>query len=447
MRCSGERRSHWISMTFVIVASVCFLMPSVRATAQQGQNAVYSSSGTKTPLPDFIDASQFGSSTTNICTVLNFILNTTNGILTASGGVIDARGLPGTTSTSMTCTASPWTGITSPPPSTILLPAGTIVIPSTWILPSNTHLIGEGDGIPVPSVSTPGTTIQFASISGTATMIQFGSSSPCSGISVERLTLDAQDQALNGIANQYCQASYVDHVSLYQILGTGLSVSGSATDSGPYSNIAFDTGGYSGTSSTVCVSINNAGHTRGIHGLYCKSETNDAPAAVLLDSSNNSIEDVTVVGFYDGILVGANANAQSNVLVNITGDTTYHVCSPGCVTPVRAIHIANNSHTVTDLSIMGVSNSGLSGTYTIVDDVTGTDLLDSSVAIYALGQYGSGGYSRFTTSPNAATWASGTGTPSSCTASAGGSLFSNTSGSGYALYVCPAGGGSWKGIL
>jgi hypothetical protein len=27
------------------------------------------------------------------------------------------------------------------------------------------------------------------------------------------------------------------------------------------------------------------------------------------------------VGFYDGILVGANANARSNVLVNIVGDT------------------------------------------------------------------------------------------------------------------------------
>ena len=36
---------------------------------------------------------------------------------------IDARGLPGNTTTSMTCTASPWAGIANPPPSTILLPA------------------------------------------------------------------------------------------------------------------------------------------------------------------------------------------------------------------------------------------------------------------------------------------------------------------------------------
>src|SRR6202030_2492546 len=90
-----------------------------------------------------------------------------------------------------------------------------IIISSLWILPSNTHLIGEGDGIPMYSsgtlISTPGTTIQAASgFSGT--MIQFGSSSPvcpssgCSGISVENLTLDGQGplgQTVNGIANSY----------------------------------------------------------------------------------------------------------------------------------------------------------------------------------------------------------------------------------------------------
>jgi hypothetical protein len=109
-------------------------------------------------------------------------------------------------------------------------------------------------------------------------MIQFGSSSVCplvssvrisTGVSVENLTLDGQAQSINGISNQYSQSnSYVNHVSLYQILGTGLLVSysgtSSATNSGPYSNLDFDTGGYSGTSSTVCASINGVSGTRGI---------------------------------------------------------------------------------------------------------------------------------------------------------------------------------------
>jgi hypothetical protein len=91
----------------------------------------------------------------------------------------------------MTCSASPWVGITNPLPSTILLPAGTIQISSSWVLPSNTRLIGEGESDPLSAV--PGTTIQAGNIqSQTGTMIQFGSSavcgsSGCGGISVERL--------------------------------------------------------------------------------------------------------------------------------------------------------------------------------------------------------------------------------------------------------------------
>jgi hypothetical protein len=192
-----------------------------------------------------------------------------------------------------------------------------------------------------------------------------------------------------------------------------------------------------------------SGGTRGIHGLYCHSETNDAPAAVFLDSSNNSIEDVAIVGFYDGIRVGGNGSAQSNVLLNVIGDTSHGAS----LTPVNAVHISTN-YTVTDLSIMGASNSGLSSTNTIQDDVTSTTISDATVAMYALGEEASTGYSRFTTSPHAATWSSGTNAPSSgtCTVSAGGSLFSNsTSGTGLtALWVCQAHTGAninWKAIM
>jgi hypothetical protein len=144
-----------------------------------------------------------------------------------SGAVIDARGL-NSNNTSMACTASPWAGITGPP-SNILLPAGTIVIPTPWVLPPQTHLIGQGDN---PS---SGTVIQACtsttctnSFSGTA-MIEFCSASGCLGVSVEKLVLGGQEQQsgggyIGGIVNQYSQASYVDHVSLYQILGTGLSI-------------------------------------------------------------------------------------------------------------------------------------------------------------------------------------------------------------------------------
>lgn len=459
----------WIFFAVVAVFASCLLAVPLRLSAtntcsgSQGQNGVYNptcNNGNPGVVGSsaFIDASVFGLSTSNICKVLHDILSSNT--FPPAGAVIDARGLPGNTQTSMTCTTtnpSPWAGITNPPPSTILLPATTgaapITIPSTWSLPPNTHLIGEGDSI-LPTGLTLGTTLQAQSgfTSGTA-MISLGRPShcsPCTGISVENLTLDGQGQTIDGIDNGFAQdLSYVDHVGLYRILGSGLAISGTANNSGPYSNINFDLGGDSGTSSTICASINGLSGlsgTRGIHGLTCISESNVPPAAVLLDSSNNSIEDVRIVGFYDGIRVGANANAQSNVLRNIIGDT--NATNTRGPTPIIVIHITNLGHTVSDLSIMGANNAGGSaGTITVSDDLTGAQLQDTSVGIYALGEPANGGYSRFTTSPNAATWAVGTSAPSTGSAcTVPGSLYSNIGGTPDALYVCSFSSGKWIAV-
>jgi hypothetical protein len=227
----------------VVVALVGWvaLFPT-RAEAQTGNNAVYDSLGNCAPCkksPAFIDASVFGGSSTDICSVLNNVLVNIVQSTYPQGAVIDARGLPAV-GTSMTCPSSQpsqWAGIAHPPPSTILLPATTpaapIKIPSMWALPPNTHLIGEGDTI--SSTTTISTTIQAHGSFPSSSMIQFGTSlafcfppgsSVCNDISVENLTLDGQGQAINGIVNPYAQdQSYVNHVSLYQILGTGLLVS------------------------------------------------------------------------------------------------------------------------------------------------------------------------------------------------------------------------------
>jgi hypothetical protein len=443
--------------TTITLMSWPLASPTLARAQAVGNDAVYPTSGICCKASSaFIDASMFlpPNSTTLGRDVCDAIYRLLTGFLgfppyPAAGAVIDARGVSGTTN--LTCThGSPWTegSNTVTLPSTILLPATggasptPIIISNPWVLPPYTHLIGEGDGIP-SSGSSPGTTIQ---VSGTfplpGPMIQFGSSSGATGISVENLTLDGEGGSLNGIMNQDAgNNSYVDHVSLYRILGTGLSVSGNANNSGPYSNITFDLGGHSGTSLTYCASINGLSGTQGIHGLTCISENNDPQAAVLLDSSNNSIEDVRIAGFFDGILVGSQANAKSNVLININGDTT----PPSGPTPVNTVHISSN-HTVTDLSITGISN--LPGTYTIQDDVTGPHLLDSTVGIYALGEKDqtTGAYSRFTTSPNVATWAVGSSAPQNNCAQ--GSLYSCIGGgtncisgsTSYALWACALNG-------
>src|SRR4029077_14952256 len=101
-----------------------------------------------------------------------------------------------------------------------------IAISSTWFVPMNTHLIGQGDDI------SSGTTIQACAGSGCfagTAMIQFGSTTACTsacGTAVENLLLNGNAQAIAGIANSLFQdLTYVDHVSLYRLTGTGLLVS------------------------------------------------------------------------------------------------------------------------------------------------------------------------------------------------------------------------------
>ena len=170
-------------------------------------------------------------------------------------------------------------------PSTILLPSGIIKIPTTWIMPSGTSLVGQETTDPL--LNSGGATLQTTIQATTSpvfvgAMIQFGdsdavhcpSSSACSDISVEYLTLDGNNQSITGILNQNSQdATRIDHVTLYRVLGTGLSVGanpngGDAHNSGPYSNINYDTGA-SGVFGSVCASIKGLSNTRGIHGLTC----------------------------------------------------------------------------------------------------------------------------------------------------------------------------------
>ena len=386
----------WFVIAAVVIAYLSTCEPEAAAQGTQGQNAVCTSPtqcSTTVGTSAFIDASVFATSTDTFCSTIYKILNPSS----YSPSVIDARGFPGSSGASMTCASgtTPWNnGATFlNKPSTILLPAGTIAIPTGWVLPSNTHLFGQGDNIypiPTPPVSNlnSGTVIQACTsstcssgFSGTA-MIQFGNSSGSAAVAVEKLILDGQGQTINGIVNQYSQSnSYADHVGLYQILGTGLLIK--ATGSGPYTNITFDIGKIAtANSSTVCAQIYETTWTAGIRGLTCTSELAKAQAAVLLDASSNSLKDVNIAGFYDGILVGSNAPATSNVLINVIGDTT--TCQ-NCVSPIYVVDIST-IYKVTDLTIIGVSNQGGQGTFTILDNVTSALLGDAVVGIYALGK-------------------------------------------------------------
>lgn len=452
----------WISLYAVVLT---LFLPLPKAAAQD--NAICNSPSGCTPAasPAFLDASVASVRQSDFCKTLYFVL--THGYPT-TGAVIDARGLPAG-STSMVCANgnTPWFNGTTfaNVPSIILLPAGIITIPSTWVLPGGTKLIGEGSEVPsfpIPSLVAGITIIQACttSISGcsanfSGAMIEFGSgcpgtqcTGPVKGISVENVALNGNGLSVTGIQNAESEElTYVDHVALVQILGMGLNVTSNAENSGPYSNITFDTGGYAPNTSTSCAQILSVfGATRGIHGLTCIGEQINGNNAILLDSSNNSLGDIRIMGFDDGVVVGSQAAAHSNVLLNIYGDT-----APGSNPVVINVISIPGLNSVTDLSIMGLANAGGTSTYTISDKLTSILLPDPYVAMYALGRPTSGGYSRFTTSPNATTWV--VGNPGNLNPPTNpcvtGSLYSNVSGAlnQPTQYVCTVGNpSSWHAV-
>lgn len=394
--------------------------------------------------------------TADVCTAIQAALTNlaTYTNYTGEGAVIDARGVgPGTTQT-CSATANLWNGSTNYPV-VVLLPAGTIKTSYTWQLPSGTKLIGEGIG-----GSGQGTTIQATT--GFGWMIQMGLASGCTGLTVENLTLDGNEittgSGVSGILNQYCgDLSYVDHVWLYRILGTGLTVAPSpstgagAEHSGPYSDIMFNTADAATPSTTLCMQI-TANYTHGIRHVSCTTQhLSGVPATAIAvcvttipfpctSLTNLLLEDIRIEGFEDGIVLGS--GTSSVVLRNIDGDTN-GVSNTAPTVNVVDIPTCTN---IFDIAMIGIGNQGTVGTgvsnYTINDTCGATSLTDASVALYVAGRPSTSGlgYSRFTTSPNTASWSTGSGVPSgSARTCQRGSLYSNVasnSAAPSAFWVC-----------
>jgi hypothetical protein len=484
----------------------------------QGYKAVWSCPEpcTITGSTAVIDASAFCTGScpaqnTDFCAVLNSALSALpkpDG--THLQGVVDARGVvPGTT-LPMACASDPFQSLINTGNVgniTVLLPALTINLQAPWILPSNVRIVGEGSLTVLAVDPTTFTT------DGTKSMLEMGASAGSTGVVVEHLRVNAANPViggtlgLHGIYNANAQdASYVDDVVLVAgaalnqtTTTTGLWVGPEAANSGPYSNILFQAAahcadsctnhGTCACSATACVKI--MAPTRGLHGITCTANSvtpGNQPtipaAAIYLDASNNTIEDVHVEGFYDAVVVGDNADGENvtvagNTLVNIlSGDGTgpvqnaVHICNPGATygAPNYSACTSNSGITIEDLSILGAQNIGIAGSFTantIQDDLTGAKINPSQfptfVAKYVLGEaFLDGntaiGYTRFTTAldgvngtkPTVPTWTvGGNATNSPCPAP--GALYSNTNGSGTApnlntVYVCTS-ALVWKAIL
>jgi hypothetical protein len=456
-------------LAFAVSAVTGMVLLSARPVlAQKGDNAVYSSTGLAASSA-FIDASAFGHGS-DICATINGILTGSLYNYPAIGAVIDARSFMPSTSYHgpQPCGSDPFFGVTKP--STVLLPASTIMLQVPWILPNNTRIIGEGGNTLLRACSTGGQSPCASNLSGD--MIDMGSSScaPCSGISVEHLSMDGQGMFVNGIVNNYAQeSSYVNDVAIANIMLTSLYIQSGAADSGPYSNISsvcqnsVCNGHYSSSNPTVCISIQAT--IRGLHGVSCvanSSTTNQPVAGILLDANNNSIEDVHIEGFYDGVLIGSRGSAQGNVLLNVFGGygagpltNTVHICNPSISTSGCTNHTGGSLTDLTLLQIGSVGNKSGRQSAPILDDLTATEpnssLYDAYVGMYVVGNNQAAGYSRFTTSRGVNLYPGAPGgvptlaigvvvpTKSSTPCTTPGTIYSNTAGTqggNNTVFVC-----------
>lgn len=144
----------WIALQSIVILAV--LLSSLLLEAQtscstpaQGNSLVWGCGSANSPSTAYVDAAAF--STGNTVGSSNDFCKIINTVLTAQSGTaitVDARGLtpytaPPTTAGGMqlACATNPFSGISTA--STILLPPNNIQVTKTWILPSNTRLIGE----------------------------------------------------------------------------------------------------------------------------------------------------------------------------------------------------------------------------------------------------------------------------------------------------------------
>jgi hypothetical protein len=319
----------------------------------------------------------------------------------------------------------------------------------------------------------------------------------CTSVGIENLALGGggTTNGVGGIQNQYSQiGSYVKNVTFSNFSQTGLSIaaplSGSypgATYSGPYSNINFKAGG---SGSPTCIDLE--AQTQGVHGVTCTGNTNtnviNQGVGIIVNASNNTIEDVHIESFWDGIQVAPSPpqNPVANVLIsNVTGTTTgngtggatkntVHLCGPNTWNS-SSFGTCGNSSTVEDITLLHLMNdNGSAGQTTVVDDSSHNGIVSCytngqppagpgcaaplSTGIYALGEpYGASSgnpaYSIFTSSPTTPqgnyrgdpssssympTWGVGTNPTNSQYCSPAGAIYSQTNAglNQPSVYVC-----------
>jgi hypothetical protein len=451
-----------------------------------GNSAVYQGSGQVTGSSAMIDASVFPGN--DVCAKINAVL--TSPSFPSRGAVIDARGILVPAVVLNCMTGSPWQG-TPPangwPPATILLPPGAITIHNTWVLPNGTRIIGERRNtttmLPAPDLPDGSTMVQMGA-NDPAVCPKLGGLPVCKGIGVQWITFDGEFRnpptgaPLNGVDNEVSQdLSFVDHSAFRFLEGFGVKVGPGAANSGPYSNLVFAAGGTTQGETPETAAVIFQASTRGLHGMTCTAN-GDAYGCTHLQAGNNTVENIHIEGFVDGVVVGDSAPSGGRVagVVMMSIDAGHggntgpvvnviHICDPSNPAPGTACSAGNWS--ISDVTVLGATAEfgTVASPVAIQDDLSDATLLTSNtsatdVGLYVLGEPVTIGtntaYSRFTTTfvtnqgQPVPAWGVGDlgSTEQLPTPCATGTVFSNTASrldSNHTLYVC-TGKNNWDPV-
>jgi hypothetical protein len=223
------------------------------------------------------------------------------------------------------------------------------------------------------------------------------------GVSVSNLNVDCNSITGGvGIQNWWAQElSYAQDVSIFDCNAISLDVeTSSSQNSGPYANISSTNDAASrANANTLCAELLSSSQTdlRGVHGLTCIASITPAPS-IGIDASMESLslEDLHLEGYVTGISIGTNAEANNLTLINATGGTG----KPGMTTLINIVNPTSYSPNNNEVNLFGLNSGGVA---TILNDqIMGTNLSDSSLSFYVLGQGSGTNRTRLTSSPNAA---------------------------------------------
>lgn len=231
-----------------------------------------------------------------------------NKLANNTSGIVDATGFQG----AQTCRSNPFSNIGTKY-GELWICGATFQTTASWVVPPYIKIksCGQSIGTPIGGIQA------VRGFPPNTALIQFGTSSPSFGESVEYFTVNCNNQpGATGIQNKFGQqGAHATGMMIQDCPGIGLDVETSgAQNSGPYFDnyIVIESGCTNCTKSTIAAKFNNLVTFRGVLGLSMVSAVTLANT-MMIDTGGN-FSDLEFEGEANGLIIGTNL-ATAGVIV------------------------------------------------------------------------------------------------------------------------------------